>query len=56
MRWGPLHFQATSTSTKADGTVEEKRMPTRKVQAFHLASPGSEYKLEVMGDRRDLGR
>ncbi|MEO8901823.1 MAG: CAP domain-containing protein [Polyangiaceae bacterium] len=36
--------------TKADGSVEERRMPTRKIEAsIGFATPGK-YKLEVMGD------
>ncbi|HEX3850488.1 MAG TPA: CAP domain-containing protein [Polyangiaceae bacterium] len=36
--------------TKVDGTVEEKHMPTRKVDAsYSFAAPGR-YELEVMGD------
>ena len=47
---GPRYTSAHVYLTKADGTVEEKRMPTRKVQAsYSFASPGK-YKLEVMGD------
>ncbi len=47
---GPRYSSAHVYLTKADGTVEEKRTPTRKLDAsFLFASPG-EYKLEVMGD------
>jgi uncharacterized protein YkwD len=36
--------------TKTDGTVEERRMPSRKIDAaFSFATPGV-YQLEVMGD------
>ena len=36
--------------TKPDGSVEERRMPSRKVEAsFTFTKPGS-YQLEVMGD------
>ena len=47
---GPRYSSAHVYLTKADGSVEERRMPTRKVDAsFSLATPGK-YKLEVMGD------
>jgi uncharacterized protein YkwD len=46
----PRYTSAHVYLTKADGSVEEKRMPTRKVLAsYAFATPGK-YKLEVMGD------
>ncbi len=36
--------------TKADGTVEEKRMPSRKVDAAFTFPVAGKYNLEVMGD------
>ena len=36
--------------TRADGTVEEKRMPTRKLDASFTFPTAGKYNLEVMGD------
>jgi uncharacterized protein YkwD len=47
---GARYSSAHVYLTKVDGTVEEKRMPTRKVDAsYAFAAPGK-YELEVMGD------
>ncbi|MEI9938616.1 MAG: CAP domain-containing protein [Pseudomonadota bacterium] len=49
-RVGPRFTFAHVYLTKPDGTVDEKRMPSRALDAsFALESPGK-YRLEVMGD------
>ena len=47
---GPRYTSAHIYLTKADGTVEEKRMPTRKIEASFAFPKAGKYNLEVMGD------